>query len=111
MTFRARWRRRLQQFNPYLSLGVLLVPLLFVEPLKIVALYVAGEGNLPAGIAMLLSAYAVSIFFIERLFVMVKPKLMTLGWFARCWRLFATFREKAWKWVSGRDQPAHLEKT
>jgi hypothetical protein len=30
-------------------------------------------------------AYAVSLLIIERLFRAVKPKLMTLGWFASLW--------------------------
>ena len=49
MTFLARNRRRLQKISPYLSLVLLLVPLLLVEPLKVVALVVAGKGHgLPA---------------------------------------------------------------
>jgi hypothetical protein len=34
MTFAAAARRRIQQFGPYKSLAILLVPLLIVEPMK-----------------------------------------------------------------------------
>jgi hypothetical protein len=68
MTFLASSRRRLQHLTPYLSLAILLTPLLFVEPLKVVALFVAGKGHWLAGCAMLLGAYGVSLFFIERLY-------------------------------------------
>jgi hypothetical protein len=44
MTFLARTRRRLQKMSPYLSLALLLVPLLLVEPLKFVAVFIAGKG-------------------------------------------------------------------
>jgi hypothetical protein len=45
MTFLARTRRRLQKMSPYLSLALLLVPLLLVEPLKLVAVFIAGNGH------------------------------------------------------------------
>jgi hypothetical protein len=83
MTFLARTRRRLQKMSPYLSLALLLVPLLLVEPLKLVAVFIAGKGHWLTGTGMLIGAYAVSLLFVERLFRMIKPKLMTLGWFAR----------------------------
>jgi hypothetical protein len=43
MTFLAKARRRIQAISPYLSLLVLLIPLLLVEPLKFAALFVAGK--------------------------------------------------------------------
>jgi hypothetical protein len=78
MTFLARTRRRLQKMTPYLSLVLLLVPLLLVEPLKLVAVFVAGEGHWLTGTGMLIGAYTASLLFVERLFRVVKPKLMTL---------------------------------
>jgi hypothetical protein len=94
MTFLARTRRRLQKMTPYLSLVLLLVPLLLVEPLKLVAVFVAGEGHWLTGTGMLIGAYTASLLFVERLFRVVKPKLMTLGWFARLWTWFVTLRNK-----------------
>jgi len=74
MTFLARTRRRLQKMSPYLSLALLLVPLLLVEPLKLVAVFIAGKGHWLTGTGMLIGAYAVSLLFVERLFRMIKPK-------------------------------------
>jgi hypothetical protein len=102
ITFLASLRRRLQHLSPYLSVAILLTPLLFVEPLKIVALFVAGKGHWLAGCVMLLGAYSVSLFFIERLFRVVKPKLMMLRWFAVTWRRFAALRDNGLRWVFGR---------
>ena len=84
-TTTARVRRRIQQLGPYQSLALLAVPAGLVEPLKIVALFVAGTGHWFSGTAMIIWAYAVSLLIIERLFRVVKPKLMMLGWFARLW--------------------------
>jgi hypothetical protein len=94
MTLLARTRRRLQGMSPYLSLVLLLVPLLLVEPLKLVAVCVAGEGHWLTGTAMLVATYAASLLFVERLFKVVKPKLMMLGWFARLWMWFSALRNK-----------------
>ena len=86
--------------SPYLSLVLLLVPLLLVEPLKLVAVCVAGEGHWLAGTAMLVATYAASLLLVERLFRVVKPKLMMLGWFARFWMWFAALRNKLIPWAS-----------
>lgn len=95
MTFLARGRRRLQRIGPYPSLLLLLAPLLLVEPLKLVALIVAGNGHWLTGTAMLLGAYAASLLVIERLFRVLKPKIMMLGWFSRLWTGFVTLRARA----------------
>jgi hypothetical protein len=100
MTFLARTRRRLQKMSPYLSLVLLLVPLLMVEPLKLVAVFIAGKGHWLTGTGMLVGAYAVSLLFVERLFRVVKPKLMTLSWFARLWTWSTEFRRKVIPWAS-----------
>jgi hypothetical protein len=46
LTLSAGVRRRLQKISPYLSLFLLLVPLVLVEPLKLAALIVVGKGPL-----------------------------------------------------------------
>jgi hypothetical protein len=94
MTFLARCRRGLQRISPYLSLLALLVPLLLVEPLKLVALLVAGSGHWLAGAAILVAAYAASLLVIERLFRVLKPKIMMMGWFNRLWTGFVAFRTR-----------------
>jgi hypothetical protein len=67
-------------------LAVLLIPTSLVEPLKLVAVYVAGEGHWITGTFMIVLAYSASLLLVERLFKLVKPKLLTLPWFARLWK-------------------------
>ncbi|HEV7443355.1 MAG TPA: hypothetical protein VGO18_12225 [Steroidobacteraceae bacterium] len=100
MTFLARSRRGLQQIGPYLSLLLLLVPLLLVEPLKLVALIVAGKGHWLAGPGMLVATYAASLLVIERLFRVLKPKIMMMGWFNRLWTGFVALRTRLWQLVA-----------
>lgn len=94
MTFVARGRRRLQKISPYLSLALVLLPLLLVEPLKVVALVVAGNGHWLTGTAMLVAAYAASLLVVERLFRVLKPKIMMMGWFNRLWTGFVALRTR-----------------
>jgi hypothetical protein len=93
-------RRAIQKLGPYQSLALLLVPVTLVEPLKLVALVVAGEGHWLTGTAMIVGAYAVSLLFVERLFRVVKPKLMTLSWFAKLWTQWMALRNKLSPWSS-----------
>jgi hypothetical protein len=94
MTFLARTRRRLQGIGPYLSVVLLLLPLLLVEPLKVVALFVAGKGHWLTGTGMLVAAYAASLLVVERLFRVLKPKLMMMDWFAKLWTGFVALRSR-----------------
>jgi hypothetical protein len=88
-------RRWVQGLGPYASLAVVAVPLAIVEPLKLVAAVVAGSGHWVTGTVTIGGAYLVSLFFVERLFVIAKPKLLTLHWFAVGWTWFVAMRGKA----------------
>jgi hypothetical protein len=99
--------RRIERLGPYPSLILLAVPTAIVEPLKLLAVFIAGEGHWLAGTATVICAYAFSLFVLERLFIIVKPKLLTLPWFAAIWKWFVRVRGKtlAWlraKWTLGR---------
>jgi len=65
-----------------------MVPVTLAEPLKMVAVLVAGT-------AMIVAAYGVSLLIIERLFRIVKPKLLMLPWFAAIWAVVTKIRGAA----------------
>jgi hypothetical protein len=88
-------RKRLQRLGPYQSLAVLGLPALIVEPAKLAAVVVFGAGHWLSGTVVLCVAYALSFCLIERLFRIVKPKLLTLRWFAKMWCWFIGVRAKA----------------
>jgi hypothetical protein len=75
------------------------VPAAIVEPLKLVAVVVAGSGHWMAGTVTIICAYALSLLLIERLFLVVKPKLLTLRWFAALWNWFVTARGAVLGWL------------
>ena len=102
-------RKAIEQLPPYPSLILVGVPLAIVEPLKLAIVFFAGEGHWVAGAAAMVLAYAVSLFITERLFVIVRPKLMTLPWFAIGWTWFVSLRRKFWlrlrKFFFGKASP------
>lgn len=92
---REKWqavRRFLERLGPYPSLLVLAVPVCLVEPLKLAALAVAGDGHWITGTAMIVAAYAASLLVVDRLFIIVKPKLLQLSWFTRLWASFLVLK-------------------
>jgi hypothetical protein len=93
--FLPKLRRYIERLGPYKSLVLLLIPTSLVEPLKLIAVAVAGEGHWITGTVMIVVAYAASLLLVERLFRIVKPKLLTLPWFARLWDWFVALRGKA----------------
>jgi hypothetical protein len=91
-------RHAIERLGPYQSLALLAVPTGLIEPLKFVAVAVAGNGHWITGTAMIIVAYAGSLFVVERLFRIVKPKLLTLPWFARLWSKVLVVRGKVIGW-------------
>ena len=88
----SRIRRSIENLGPYQSLALLALPICIVEPMKLAAVAIAGDGHWFSGTAIIIAAYAGSILLVERLFRIVKPKLLKLHWFARLWSGFIRFR-------------------
>jgi hypothetical protein len=85
MQFSRSLRRRVKRLRPYPALLLVFVPLAVVEPLKLLVVFVAGEGHWVTGIVGMIFAYAVSLFVVHWLFKVVKPTLLRLPWFAGLW--------------------------
>src|SRR3982074_1322623 len=94
------FRRRLSRLGPYTPLALVWMRWAIVEPLKLVALVIAGEGHWLTGSAVLVVAYALSLLIIERLFRLLKPNLMRLHWVRRAWGCWQRARGKALGWIS-----------
>ena len=91
-------KRFIQTLGPYQSLALLAVPTATVEPLKIVAVAIAGAGHWITGAAMIVACYTLSLVVVERLFIIVKPKLLTIPWFAKIWLWFVRVRTTVLLW-------------
>ena len=74
---------------PLLALLLFLAPAVLLFPLKLLALWVIGQGQTGLGIAIIVAAKVLGTAFVGRLFILVEPQLMTFPWFARAldwWR-------------------------
>jgi hypothetical protein len=78
---------------------LLAVPLALVEPLKLATIFICGSGHWITGLVAMLCAYAFSILVVERLFKIVKPKLLTLPWFAAIWTWYVSARGQVFGWL------------
>ncbi len=87
------WQRmeaRIAALPPRPALGLFIVPVLALLPVKLLALQLIGAGRPVLGLAVILAAKLVGTAIGGRLFVLLRPQLMTLRWFARAlawWRL------------------------
>jgi hypothetical protein len=63
----SKLRGYIERLGPYQSLVLLAVPTSIVEPLKLIAVAVAGEGHWITGTVMIIAAYVCSLLLVERL--------------------------------------------
>lgn len=72
----------IRSLGPYPTLALFLVPLIILEPVKPVALYLLGTGHVLAGTVVLVIGEFLKITLVERLFHLGKDKLMSIAAFA-----------------------------
>lgn len=100
----ARMRAWFEHLGPYQSLTILAIPVCLVEPMKLLAVLIAGDGHWITGTVMIVLAYAASLIVIERLFLVVKPKLLMLPWFKAVWERFTALRTRLLRFVGWQSQ-------
>lgn len=79
----ARLREWVATLGPYPTLALVLVPIIVLEPLKPVALYLMAKRHVFGGTVVLVLTELVKVVAVERLFHLALPKLMTIPLFAR----------------------------
>lgn len=111
----ARWRpwaaleARIQALPPYGALATLALPTLTLLPLKFVALYLAANGQVLTAGCLFIGAKLASTALIGRFFLLTRPRLMQISWFASIYEfvlpwqqaMFAMIRQ-SWPWRYGR---------
>ena len=95
----ARLGRAIAALPPYGALVLLAVPFAIIEPVKILALWWLAQGHAVTGLVALALAHLASLLICERIFHAAKPKLMTIGWFARGYLALTRIRDRALAWL------------
>lgn len=97
-----RWiEGRIRTLPPYAALGLFVVPILTLLPLKLLALYWLGEGHTLLGVSVIIAAKLSGTAITARLFMLTQPTLMRLAWFARWFGKWIAFKNTVLSRVKG----------
>ena len=101
-----RWVGRLP---PRAALAVFVLPSLLLLPVKVLALWLIGNGHALLGAATVIGAKLVGTALVARLFTLTRPALMQLAWFARLYDRWVAWKDTAmaqvrasWPWRASR---------
>ncbi|MBA3057921.1 MAG: hypothetical protein KJ614_15210 [Gammaproteobacteria bacterium] len=105
-----RWlERRIQALPPYAALTLFLLPTVLLLPVKLLAVWFIGQGQVLSGTLVILLAKLVGTALVARLFRLTQPALMQLAWFARLYTPWIDWKEgllmqvrASWPWRLGR---------
>jgi hypothetical protein len=75
-------RIRIFSLRPYPTLALFAVPLIVLEPVKLVAAYLAGTGHIAVGMTVLVVGEVLKLVLLERLFSVSREKLISIPAFA-----------------------------
>jgi hypothetical protein len=89
----AALERRIAALPPYAALAVFALPALLLLPVKIVALWVIGQGHAVFGALVIVVAKVAGTAIVARLFLLTKPSLMQLAWFAALYTRWVAWKD------------------
>jgi hypothetical protein len=94
---------------PFAALIVIALPTTLLLPLKFVAVWLLANGHLATATLLFVAAKIASTALIARIFILTKPSLMRIAWFARAYDWFVPWQEalfaqirSSWVWRYGR---------
>ncbi|NIX76283.1 hypothetical protein [Microvirga terricola] len=76
-----------------------LIPVAILEPFKLYALYLFSQGKLISGTMTFVVAKVVGLGLAERLFAVGRDKLLSIRWFAWCFRRTIAIRDYVHGWL------------
>jgi|SRR3954470_6032472 hypothetical protein len=108
----ARIDRWIRTLGPYPSLALFLVPVILLEPVKPVGLYLIAEEHFISGVTLIVLGEILKITVVERLFHINKDKLLSIRAFALVYFFVMKWLDRLkalppWQWV--RRQVAALK--
>jgi hypothetical protein len=84
---------------PTAALLVFALPTTILIPLKLVAVWLLARGAVWSAGALFVGAKLASTALIARIFMLTKPALMQIGWFARAYNWFTPWKEAIFAWI------------
>lgn len=105
----ARLEAMIQSLPPYASLIVFALPTTLLLPLKFLAMWLLAQGKVATATGLFIGAKIASTALVARLFMLTKPALLKISWFARAYHWFVPWKDRlfaqiraSWVWRYGR---------
>lgn len=89
----------LKKQPPYVALLAFVAPSILILPIKLSALYFAAHRHFMMAVAAVVIGKILATAIVARLYVVLRPTLMTIGWFARLDTWFFYWRDRAYAFV------------
>ena len=86
--------RRIARLPPWAALLAFGVPVLTLIPIKLLALYLFGQGHMMLGVSLVVAAKLTGTALAARLFQLTQPALMRLAWFARLYTPWKSWKDR-----------------
>jgi hypothetical protein len=85
--------RLLARLPPYAALVALALPASLLFPLKLLALWLLANEHFVSATLLFVGAKVASTALVARIFLLVKPSLMRIGWFAQAYNWFVPWKD------------------
>jgi hypothetical protein len=113
-----RWlEERIRALPPYAALALFLLPTALLLPVKLLALWLIGQGKVWGGTLVIVGAKVLGTAIVARLFALTQPALMQLAWFARLFTRWVSWKEAllvqvraSWPWRLGRVMKQRMKR-
>ena len=86
--------RRIARLPPWAALLAFGVPVITLIPVKLLALYLFGQGHVVWGFCLIVAAKLTGTALAARLFQLTEPALMQLPWFARLYTSWKRWKDR-----------------
>lgn len=111
----AALERLLARLPPYAALVALALPASLLLPLKFLAIWLLANEHFLSATLLFVGAKIASTALVARIFLLVKPSLMQIGWFAAAYGWFVPWKDAlyaqiraSWAWRYGRIVKARV---
>jgi len=110
--------RGVARLPPYAALFAIAIPTTLLLPLKFVAVWLLANNHFASATLLFLGAKLASTALIARVFILTKPALMRIAWFAWLYDLFVPWKDAlfaqiraSWAWRYGRMLKTRIKLT
>ena len=93
----ARLEASICRLGPYAALVLMVLPAVLLFPVKLLALWALANGHALLGLAVIVLAKVVGAAAVARLYLLTRPVLLTIVWFAR---LLGWFLDLKQRWIA-----------